>query len=151
MAQYFGVVDGAMNMKTCPSCGATAMVHNARDLPYTYKGETTTLPAVTGEFCTVCDESILDAAQFRRRIQMMLTFSKRANVAIVDPAFIVSVRKTLELNQREAAELFGCGVNAFSYCENGKAKPLLPLGCASSEFFHINILEVSGRIIDVRQ
>ena len=103
------------------------MVHDTRDLPYTYKGETTTLPAVTGDFCTACDESILDAAQSRRSMQMMLAFTKQVNAAIVDPAFIASVRKKLELDQREAAELFGGGVNAFSRYENGKTKPPLAL------------------------
>jgi HTH-type transcriptional regulator/antitoxin MqsA len=102
-----------MNMKTCPSCGAVAMVHDTRDLPYTYKGETTTLPAVTGDFCTACDESVLDAAQSRRSMQMMLAFTKQVNAAIVDPAFITSVRKKLELDQREADELFGSGINLF--------------------------------------
>jgi HTH-type transcriptional regulator/antitoxin MqsA len=103
------------------------MVHDTRDLPYTYKGETTTLPAVTGDFCTACDESVLDAAQSRRSMQMMLAFNKQVNAAIVDPAFITSVRKKLELDQREAAELFGGGVNAFSRYENGKTKPPLAL------------------------
>ena len=103
------------------------MVHDTRDLPYTYKGETTTLPAVTGDFCTACDESILDAAQSRRSMQMMLAFTKQVNAAIVDPAFITSVRKKLELDQREAAELFGGGVNAFSRYETGKTKPPLAL------------------------
>ena len=114
-------------MLTCPSCGAATMVHDTRDLPYTYKGETTLLPAVTGDFCTACDESILDAAQSRRSMQMMLTFTKQVNAAIVDPAFITSVRKKLQLDQREAAELFGGGVNAFSRYENGKTKPPLAL------------------------
>ena len=114
-------------MLTCPNCGAATMVHDTRDLPYTYKGETTLLPAVTGDFCTACDESILDAAQSRRSMQMMLTFTKQVNAAIVDPAFITSVRKKLQLDQREAAELFGGGVNAFSRYENGKTKPPLAL------------------------
>jgi len=116
-----------MKMKTCPSCGAATMVHDMRDLPYTYKGETTTLPAVTGDFCTACDESILDAAQSRRAMQMMLAFTKQVNASIVDPAFIVSVRKKLALDQREAAEIFGGGVNAFSRYETGKTKPPLAL------------------------
>ena len=45
--------------------------------------------------------------------------------SIVDPEFIVSVRKKLNLDQREAAEIFGGGVNAFSRYENGKTKPPL--------------------------
>ena len=36
-------------------------------------------------------------------------------------------RKKLALDQREAAEIFGGGVNAFSRYENGKTKPSLAL------------------------
>ncbi len=54
------------------------MVHDTRDLTYTYKGESTTLPAVTGDFCTACDESILDAMESKRSMQMMLEFTKAA-------------------------------------------------------------------------
>lgn len=50
-----------------------------------------------------------------------------ANSAIVDPVFITTVRKKLNLDQREAAEIFGGGVNAFSRYENGKTKPPLAL------------------------
>jgi HTH-type transcriptional regulator/antitoxin MqsA len=37
------------------------------------------------------------------------------------------VRKKLALDQREAAEIFGGGANAFSRYENGKTKPSLAL------------------------
>ncbi|MEA1051615.1 type II toxin-antitoxin system MqsA family antitoxin [Lamprobacter modestohalophilus] len=37
------------------------------------------------------------------------------------------MRKKLHLGQREAAELFGGGVNAFSRYETGKTKPPLAL------------------------
>ncbi len=30
----------------CPVCGAAELIHDTRDLPSTYKGETTTIPAV---------------------------------------------------------------------------------------------------------
>jgi HTH-type transcriptional regulator/antitoxin MqsA len=58
---------------------------------------------------------------------LMLEFNKQVNAAIVDPAFILSVRKKLNLDQREAGEIFGGGVNAFSRYENGKTKPPLAL------------------------
>lgn len=77
----------------CPACGAAKLAHDTRDLAYTYKGESTTVPAVAG----------------------------------VDPVFIINVRKKLALDQREAAEIFGGGVNAFSRYENGKTKPPLAL------------------------
>jgi HTH-type transcriptional regulator/antitoxin MqsA len=62
-----------------------------------------------------------------RVMREMQAFSKQVNAAIVDPAFIVKVRKKLSLDQREAAEIFGGGVNAFSRYENGKTKPPLAL------------------------
>jgi HTH-type transcriptional regulator/antitoxin MqsA len=115
-----------MSMK-CPVCGAAELVHDTRDLPHTYKGQTTLMPSVTGEFCPACSESILDSTESERVMREMRAFAKQVNAAIVDPDFIVSVRKKLALDQREAAEIFGGGVNAFSRYENGKTKPPLAL------------------------
>ena len=111
----------------CPVCGAAELIHDTRDLPYTYKGETTTIPAVTADFCPACDESVTDLAETDRVMREMQTFNKQVNAAIVDPSFIIQVRKKLDLGQREAGEIFGGGVNAFSRYENGKSKPPLAL------------------------
>ena len=111
----------------CPVCGAAELIHDTRDLPYTYKGETTLIPAVTADFCPACAESITDAAESDRVMREMHAFNRQVNAAIVDPGFIASVRKKLNLGQREAAELFGGGVNAFSRYENGKTRPPLAL------------------------
>ena len=82
---------------------------------------------VTGDYCTACGESILDAQESQRTMDMMLSFHKQVNAAIVDPHFIVAVRKRLQLDQKEAAEIFGGGANAFSRYETGKTKPPLAL------------------------
>ena len=111
----------------CPVCGAAELIHDTRDTSYTYKGETTVISQVTGDFCPACDESILEAAESERIMDAMRAFNKQVNAAIVDPGFIASVRKKLALDQREAAEIFGGGVNAFSRYENGKTKPPLAL------------------------
>lgn len=111
----------------CPVCGAAKLVKDTRDLPYTYKGESTVIPSVKGQFCPACGEAVLDLAESARTSEAMLEFNKQVNASIVDPEFIVRVRKKLELDQREAAELFGGGVNAFSRYENGKTKPPLSL------------------------
>jgi HTH-type transcriptional regulator/antitoxin MqsA len=103
------------------------MVADTRDVPYIYKGESTVLPHVKGKFCSACDESLLNPAESRRTMTLMLAFNKQVNGSIVDPEFILSVRKKLHLDQREAGELFGGGVNAFSRYENGKSKPSLAL------------------------
>ena len=111
----------------CPICGAAELIHDTRDLPYTYKGETTLIAAVTGDFCPACAESILDAAESERVMREMRSFTKLVNAAYVDPGYITRVRKKLDLDQREAAEIFGGGVNAFSRYETGKTKPPLSL------------------------
>lgn len=111
----------------CPACGAAELMRDIRELPYTYKGETTVIPAVEGDYCPACGESVLDAAESSRVSAAMLAFNRQVNANIVDPAFIASVRKKLALDQREAAEIFGGGVNAFSRYENGKTRPPLAL------------------------
>ena len=111
----------------CPSCAEAELLHDTRDMPYTYKGETTLIPAVTGDFCPACGECVLDVPESIRTSAAMLDFNKQVNASIVDPGFIANVRKKLALDQREAAEIFGGGVNAFSRYENGKTKPPLAL------------------------
>lgn len=111
----------------CPSCVSAELVHDTRDVPYTYKNESTVIPAVTGEFCPACGETVLDTSESTRVSTAMLAFNKQVNASIVDPGFITTVRKKLDLDQREAAEIFGGGVNAFSRYENGKTKPPLAL------------------------
>ena len=111
----------------CPSCVKAELVHDTRDMPYTYKGESTIITAVTGDFCPACDEAIFDLVESKRISAEMLEFNKQVNASIVDPNFIATVRKKLALDQQEAAEIFGGGVNAFSRYENGKTRPSLAL------------------------
>ena len=111
----------------CPSCGVGKLVRDTRDISYAYKGDSTTIPAVRGEFCPACAESVLAAAESKRVSAAMLKFNKEVNASIVDPAFIARVRKKLALDQRQAAAIFGGGPNAFSRYENGKTKPPLAL------------------------
>lgn len=111
----------------CPCCGAAELIHDTRDVPYTYKTETTILPTVTGDFCPACGEVVLEREQGDRYSELIGLFQRQVNAAYVDPEYITRVRKKLALDQREAAELFGGGVNAFSRYENGKTKPPLAL------------------------
>jgi len=110
-----------------PVCGAAELTHDTRGLPHSYKGEATVVAAVTGEFCPACAESIVDGVESARIMREMRTFSREVNAAYVDPGYIARVRKKLALDQHEAAEIFGGGVNAFSRYENGKTKPPLAL------------------------
>jgi HTH-type transcriptional regulator/antitoxin MqsA len=115
-----------MSMK-CPACGAAELVHDTRDMPYTYKGETTVIPAVVGDFCPACGEGVIGLREGTRTGALMQEFNRQVNASIVDPEFIARVRKKLALDQREAGALFGGGVNAFSRYELGKTQPPLAL------------------------
>ncbi len=111
----------------CLACGMAELIRDTRDLSYSYKGESTVIEAVTGDFCPACDEVVLCAEESERVSVAMLGFNKQVNAAIVNPDFIYRVRKKLNLGQQEAAEIFGGGVNAFSRYETGKTKPPLAL------------------------
>lgn len=111
----------------CPVCGAAELIHDTRDETYTYKGETTVIPAVTGDYCPACSEVLLDREQGDRYSELVGAFQRQVNAAFIAPGYITEVRKKLALDQREAAEIFGGGVNAFSRYETGKTRPPLAL------------------------
>lgn len=63
----------------CPSCGKAELVHDTRDISYTYEGKTTTIPAVSGDFCPACGESIHNEEESSRLNALMLQFNKKVN------------------------------------------------------------------------
>lgn len=111
----------------CPFCKSGTLKRSKRSLPYTYKGETTRIKDVSGDFCAKCGEAVLDVHESARVNAAMLEFNKRVNAQHVDPVFIAGVRKKLALDQRQAADIFGGGINAFSRYETGKTKPPVAL------------------------
>ncbi|WP_454765493.1 type II TA system antitoxin MqsA family protein [Cupriavidus campinensis] len=111
----------------CPECGGAELVRERRDMPYSYRGESTVIESVLADWCPICGEGVLDRDECDRIGELAFAFNKQVNAAVVDPAFIVSVRRKLELDQREAGEIFGGGVNAFSRYETGRTKPPLAL------------------------
>jgi HTH-type transcriptional regulator/antitoxin MqsA len=111
----------------CPVCAGADLVADIRDIEYTYKGEATVVKAVCGDYCPKCGEGIFAPNEASRANAEMLAFNKQVNAKMVDPAFIAAVRKKLALDQREAAEIFGGGTNAFSRYETGKTRPPLAL------------------------
>lgn len=111
----------------CPSCGAADLVHETRDLTYTYKGQATVVEGVTADYCPACGEAVMDRLNGNRYGAITAAFRRQINGALVDPSFIADVRRKLDLDQQQAAEIFGGGVNAFSRYENGDAKPSVAL------------------------
>ncbi|ODS64966.1 MAG: antitoxin [Arenimonas sp. SCN 70-307] len=120
----------------CPSCGASTLLRDTRGLAHRYKGRTTQIPKVSGDWCPACGEVVLGLEEAKRVGAFVDTFNREVNASLVDPDFIAGVRRKLRLDQREAAALFGGGVNAFSRYETGKAKPPVAL---------VKLLEVLDR------
>lgn len=60
----------------CVACGKAKMAKDTRDVAYSYNGQTTIIPAVTGEFCSACDESLHTAEESERLNAAMLEFKK---------------------------------------------------------------------------
>lgn len=106
----------------CPECGHEMSIQT-KDIPYTYKGESTLVKDVEGKYCPNCQEFILSGDETQRVSDTLIAFNKRINSAIIDPCFVSNVRKKLKLSQKEANKLFGGGPNAFSRYETGKALP----------------------------
>jgi HTH-type transcriptional regulator / antitoxin MqsA len=111
----------------CGACGGSGVKRDTRDVEYTYKGQTTTLAAITGDYCPDCGEMMLNREQSETYAAAASAFDRSVNAGVFDPAFIATVRVKLDLDQRQAGELFGGGVNAFSRYETGKTVPPLAL------------------------
>ena len=106
----------------CPECGGAELVLGVKEVPFTYKGRTIMLET-HADFCPVCGEGVLSDEEADRLDGLSEVFRRKVNEELFDPAFVLSVRKKLGLDQRQAGELFGGGANAFSRYELGKAKP----------------------------
>lgn len=63
----------------CPSCGKAKLVRRTRNIPYAYKGESTVIRAVKGDYCPACGEAVLGVAESTRTSAAMLEFNKWLN------------------------------------------------------------------------
>ena len=97
------------------------------DVPYAYKGHSISIKHVSGKYCPQCGEFIFSDAEATRVSDAMAAYKKKVNAVSVDPVFISNVRKKLNLDQKEAAVIFGGGINAFSRYESGKSVPPVAL------------------------
>jgi HTH-type transcriptional regulator/antitoxin MqsA len=70
----------------CPVCGAADMLHDTRNLHYSYRSQTVTVPEVTGDFCHACGEVILDTAEGDRYRAAIDAFIDHVEAAAAKPA-----------------------------------------------------------------
>ena len=107
----------------CPSCAEAALVRDTRDMPYTYKGESTTIADVEGDFCPACGEAVLSASESTRVSTAMLEFNRQVNASIVDPKFIANVRHKLALERTGIHPPIGAAEYARKDVRHSRASP----------------------------
>lgn len=105
-------------MQTCPMCGNNT-IHEIRARVITYKERTTTLnqPAV---YCDECNEAFLSPGDSRATEKAIADFKREVEHLLTSDQ-IKQIRKKYHITQKEAAEIFGGGINAFSKYERGEA------------------------------
>lgn len=104
----------------CPACGAAELIHDTRDVPYTYKGETIDIPSVTGDFCPACGEVVLDRIHGDRLSEAMGLFQRQVNAAYVDPAYITQVRKNSPSTNAKPPNFSAAASMPFRVTKRGK-------------------------------
>lgn len=68
----------------CPSCGSAKLIHDTRDIPYSCEGESIKIPAVPGDLCPACGETVLKTAESSRVSLAMLEFKKQVLDSVAD-------------------------------------------------------------------
>ncbi|OGR33971.1 MAG: hypothetical protein A2005_12560 [Desulfuromonadales bacterium GWC2_61_20] len=111
-----------MTTRQCPGCGSRAMQHRTDQIEtIRHGGDSVTVSGLSGWFCTACGEALLDEDSSRRYGEAGDALVERSRAAIKRE--IRRIRMKLGLTQKQAAEIFGGGVNAFSRYERGEVEP----------------------------
>lgn len=108
----------------CLQCDdGTELVHATKDITVTNsKGMSMHVSAVDGWHCPVCGE--IEFADNGSAARVWAAHEALASQAKKQEGqWVREIRKKLKLSQKEAAEVFGGGVNAFSEYELGKTQP----------------------------
>ncbi|MDY0096423.1 MAG: type II toxin-antitoxin system MqsA family antitoxin [Candidatus Vecturithrix sp.] len=109
-------------MKTCPFCGEGVLERKVLTETYTYKGHSFEIEQ-PGEWCSACEEGILNGKDLKATDKQIRDIQAQID-GLLTSSDIRRIRKKLKLTQKQAAEIFGGGPNAFSRYERGEATPL---------------------------
>lgn len=111
----------------CRACGAAHPIYRTQDVTVSRRGLVTLVPAVSGWFCTACDEIEFDEAtdslQRWAAAGDALVIRDRERAQRLGDR-LRRQRQSLRLTQLDAAVLAGGGHNAFSRYETGSALPM---------------------------
>jgi len=114
-----------MIKQPCPLCGEVAQEHRVKPMEYTYKNVSFIInqPAA---WCDACGEGIIDNKD-SNTVAHLIQEEKARIDGLLTPSEIKHVRQQLKLTQKQAAAIFGGGINAFNRYEQGKLPIPRPL------------------------
>jgi len=105
----------------CPVCGAGKLVRESRDLSYTYGGRSAIIRQ-SGDYCDACGEGIFSSDESAQYLAAVGAFRVEVDAEPLAPTEVRRIRKKLGLTQREAGNIFGGGIRAFSQYERGETR-----------------------------
>jgi len=103
----------------CLNCEKADMVDEVRDVTVRAHGFSTVVSGIKGWFCPNCGEIEFTGKGDGERYDAALR-----GLAEQESQYLAQVRRRLKLSQKQAAEIAGGGVNAFSRYERGVARPV---------------------------
>jgi len=110
------------NMTHCTICQQGILVRETHPQIYTYQEDMITIDQ-PGDYCDHCGEGILNGEDLRATEKQLNDFQAKIE-GLLTSQEIRQIRKRLKLTQKQAADIFGGGVNAFSRYERGEVKPI---------------------------
>ena len=106
-------------MLKCPNCGVSPLVHATRDMVYTYRGKSTTIPDVVADYCSGCREVVCTLGEEEHYGELIKDFRKQVDLEAGQD--IRNMRKKLGLTRQKADELFADEPGEFARFEDGRA------------------------------
>jgi len=109
-------IDMTYQNEQCAICGKGHLHNTIETNSVTYKETTKDLP-LYGSTCDVCGSEQANAVDVRNNKRAMQAFKKEVD-GLLTGSEIYATREYLEINQKQAANIFGGGKVAFSKYEN---------------------------------
>ncbi|MBW2185712.1 MAG: type II toxin-antitoxin system MqsA family antitoxin [Deltaproteobacteria bacterium] len=111
-----------MKTPSCSSCGYKKMKHETEHTEVvTVAGLTEVVTGLSGWFCPECNDGWLDEASSKQYGLIGDELVRQHREQIKND--VRRIRRKLGLTQKQAANVFGGGINAFSKYERGEVEP----------------------------
>ncbi len=106
----------------CPFCRQGTLVSEVREETCEYLGKIISIE-MPGKYCITCGEGIFSAKETESYLETVKAFRAQVDAEPLPPTEIRKIRKRLKLTQKQAGDIFGGGIRAFSQYERNLSRP----------------------------